>query len=140
MSIASICRSVSLVAGVSIAACMQHQTAPPAQSAPAATITFHNSGRDRVQVYLIGDKESWLLGRLEPMETAHLRLPESSAMDEGDVVVLGVLPGWSKSLAPRADARVRLSIAERRTAMSGEEWIFVNGQLQGPRPTQRDRP
>src|SRR5699024_2849156 len=97
------------------------------------TITFRNSGRDRIQVYLIGERENWLLGRLEPLQTARLRLPESSFVVTGEAVVLAVLPGWSRSLEPRADHRATMSIAERGTELAGEEWLFVNGQLQGPR-------
>jgi len=133
MGVANIRRISLLAAGLLIVSCTQHQGPAPLPEPSARTITFHNSSRDRIQVYLVGQKESWLLGRLEGMETARLRLPESSSdlWDEG--VVLAVLPGWARSLAPRADHRVALSITEPGRDLPGEEWIFVNGQLQGPR-------
>ena len=136
MGITKIRRIASLAAGILIASCMQHQIAPPAERISAGTITFHNQGRDRIQVYLIGQKEDWLLGRLEPMETARLRLPESSSANAGEAVVLAVLPGWSRSLRPRGDRLATLSIAESGSNLPGEEWIFVNGQLLGPRPAR----
>lgn len=104
-----------------------------ARPEPARTITFHNNGRERVQVYLIGQKEDWLLGRLEPLERAQLRLPASSFVETDEAVVLAVLPGWSRSLSPRTDWRAVRSIEERGSQLPGAEWRFVNGQLQGPR-------
>ena len=133
MSVAMIRRISSLAAVFLIVSCTPQQGAGPEPVPSARTITFHNSGRDRIQVYLVGAKESWLLGRLEPQETARLRLPESATTEDEQSVVLAVLPGWSRSLAPRADRRAVLSILEPGRAMSGEEWMFVNGQLQGPR-------
>ena len=134
MSIAKIIRSfLSLAAAFLIASCMQHQVAPAAAPISAGTITFHNHGRDRIQVYLIGEKEDWLLGRLEPMETAHLRLPESISEEGREAVVLAVVPGWARNLAPRNDRRATLSITEISNNLRGEEWVFVNGQLLGPR-------
>jgi hypothetical protein len=133
MGIAKIRRIAALAVGILMASCMQHRMALQEEPALAGTITFHNNGRDRIQVYLIGEKEDWLLGRLEPLETAHLRLPESPYATGEEAVVLAVLPGWARSLAPRGDRRVTLSLKEYTKNLPGEEWIFVNGQLQGPR-------
>ena len=122
-----------LAAGILLASCRQQQNVSPAPRPSIRTITFHNNGRDRIQVYLIGQKEDWLLGRLEPFQTTTLRLPESSLTDGEEAVVLAVLPGWSRTLAPRTDQRAARSIAERGSFLPGEEWVFVNGQLLGPR-------
>ena len=119
--------------GIPLVACAPQHRAPAAPQPQAGTITFRNSGRDRIQVYLIGERENWLLGRLDPLETARLRLPAGSFAVTAEAVVLAVLPGWSRSLEPRADRRATMSIAERGTELAGEEWLFVNGQLQGPR-------
>ena len=133
MGIAKIRSIATLAAGILMASCMQHQMALEGQRISAGTITFHNQSRDRVQVYLIAEKTDWLLGRLESLETAHLRLPESSSAAGEGTVVLAVLPGWSRSLAPRGDRRATLSLKEFIDDLPGQEWIFVNGQLQGPR-------
>lgn len=126
-------RTAILTAGILLASCAQHRIASMNDPSSAETITFHNSGRERIQVYLVGQKDDWLLGRLEPMETAHLRLPEASAAPTDEAMALAIVPGWSRSLAPRSDRRATLSILEYRHALPGEEWSFVNGQLQGPR-------
>ena len=132
MGIAKIRSLASLAAAMLIASCMQHQTTSTRPSMSARTVTFHNRGRDRIQVYLIGANEEWLLGRLEPLETVHLKLPESSSV-AGEPVVLAVIPGWSRSPAPRRDRRAMISVAERSSNLPGEEWTFVNGQVQALR-------
>jgi hypothetical protein len=132
MRVAEIRRVSLLVAGILIASCSHPRRAAPAPEPLVRTITLRNSSRDRIQVYLVGQKEHWLLGRLEPLETSRLRLPESSFTDTDEAVVIAVLPGWSRSLAPRADRRAVLSLLEHRGDLAGKEWIFVNGALQGP--------
>ena len=121
MGIARI-RIITLAATLLIASCVQHQVAPEGPLESDAAVVFHNQGHDRIQVYLVGQRESWLLGRLEPRETAHLRLPESIFAIEGDDVVLAVLPGWSCGLAPRSDHRAAPSVMEPgRATRSGAE-------------------
>ena len=132
MGIAKIRRLVALAAGILMTSCAPHQMPLQGERLFTGTITFRNQGPDRIQVYLIGEKADWLLGRLEPLETAHLRLPESSYATGEESVVLAVLPGWSRSLAPRGDRRAALSLKEYTRNLPGEEWHFVNGQLQGP--------
>src|SRR5256885_16702351 len=46
------------------------------------TIRFDNIGRERADVYLIGVKRAWVLGRLEPGAIASLRIPDE-AMAKG---------------------------------------------------------
>jgi hypothetical protein len=123
----------SLAAGVLIASCASPRRPVTSASILSETIIFQNRGPDRIQVYLIGQRQDWLLGRLDPMETARLRLPAASWGESRESVMLAVLPGWTKSLAPRSDRRATLSIAEIASNLPGAHWSFANGQLQGPR-------
>lgn len=133
MGVVRIRHFLMLAAGILSVSCTQPRRAAPAPAPSARTITFHNKSADRIQVYLVGDRENWLLGRLEPLETAHLRLPESTSAVADEGVVLAVLPGWSRSLAPRTDRRVALSMRERGSNLADVDWVFVNGQLYGGR-------
>jgi hypothetical protein len=135
MAITNLWSVGALAAGVLITSCAHYQPAAPGDPTPAVTITFRNQSRDRVQVYLVGEKEDWLLGRLESLETAHLALPAAS-ITAPQSVVLAVIPDWSRNLQPRRDRRAVLSIKERTYNLPGEEWIFVDGQLQGPLRSQ----
>jgi hypothetical protein len=114
------------------ASCVRLGGSASGDLAPRATITFHNQGRDLVQVYLVGEKEDWLIGRLEPLETARLALPQFGFASAARSVALAVLPGWSKNLEPRRDPRATFSIDEVTDDLAGEVWFFVGGQLQGP--------
>ena len=102
------------------------------RAAPGATITFHNQGRDRIQVYLVGEKHDWLIGRVEPRQTAHLALPQFGIASTPQAVALAVVPGWSGNLQPRLDPRTTFSIDEVNENLAGEEWVFVDGRLNGP--------
>lgn len=139
MAINKLRSAVTLSAALVIASCVQHNAAPlQNDNTPTVTITFRNQSRDRIQVYLVGEKEDWLLGRLEALETAHLSLPAAS-IAAAQSVVIAVIPDWSRSLQPRRDRRAVLSIKERTYNLAGEEWIFVDGQLQGPLRAQSHR-
>lgn len=131
MSFKNIRSAITLAAAISIASCAQHHASAPEPASPAGTVLFRNQSRDRIQVYLAGEKEDWLLGRLESLETAHLRLPESP-IATAQKLVLVVVPDWSRTLEPRRAPRAILSIKESSSNLPGEEWIFVGGQLQGP--------
>lgn len=126
-------RGVIIVAACFLSAsCVRHGGLAPGGPAPSGTITFRNQGRDRVQVYLVGEKQDWLIGRLEPLQTARLALPQFGFASAPQTVALAVVPGWSRSLQPRRDPRAAVSIDEISDNLAGEEWIFVNGILQGP--------
>ena len=126
-------RGVStLAACLLIASCALPGANSTRQTAPSATITFRNEGRDRIQVYLVGEKQDWLIGRLEPLQTARLPLPEFGFASASQTVTLTVVPGWSGNAQPRRDPRAAVSIDQVSDNLPGEEWIFLNGQLQGP--------
>jgi hypothetical protein len=133
MGIAHLGSMASLAASVLIASCASYRRPAMSEATRTETIIFQNRSPDRIQIYLIGEKQDWLLGRLDPLETARLRLPASAWEESREAVVLAVLPGWTKSLAPRSDRRATLSIAEIASNLPGGHWSFANGQLQGPR-------
>lgn len=126
-------RGVStLAACLVIASCASPGAKSAGRPEPSATITFHNQARDRIQIYLVGEKEDWLIGRLEPLQTAHLALPQFGIASAPLGVALVVIPGWSGNAQPRRDPRAAVSIDQVSDNLPGEEWIFLNGQLQGP--------
>ncbi len=126
-------RGVStLAACLLIASCVSLGAKSSRRPEPSTTITFHNQGRERIQVYLVAEKQDWLIGRLEPLQTARLRLPELGFAATSQSLALAVVPGWSGNVLPRRDPRATFSIDEVSDNLPGEEWIFINGQLRGP--------
>ena len=121
---------ITLAASFLIWACVSPRAS--GRASPDTTITFHNQGRDRIQVYLVGEKQEWLIGRLEPRQTARLALPQFGIASTPQAVALAVVPGWSRNSQPRRDSRTTVSIEEVSDNLAGEEWVFVDGRLQGP--------
>src|SRR5512142_3553769 len=92
-------RGVStLAACLLIASCASPGAKSSGRPEPSTTITFRNQDRDRVQVYLVGEQQDWLIGRLEPLETAHLPLPKLGFAATSQPVALVVVPGWARNL------------------------------------------
>src|SRR4051812_7695404 len=58
-----------------------------------AAIRFDNNARDYVHVYLVGERQEWLLGRVEPGAHATLRIPEAALTGNTESMRLSVLTG-----------------------------------------------
>src|SRR5215212_1625462 len=72
---------LALTAGL-LTACATHPAGSPSRrsSAPIfATVKVQNQSRDRIHVYLIAPRGEWLLGRVDPLQTAWLSLPVGSS-------------------------------------------------------------
>ena len=93
------------------------------------TIHFDNLARDRVDVYLIGAKREWLLGRVEPGAIASLQIPEG-ALDEGsEFVRLAVLAGERLTFQAARHPRAKLTVAQPASAILSQRWSFSQGEL-----------
>jgi hypothetical protein len=93
------------------------------------TIRFENLSRERVDVYLIGEKREWLLGRVAPGAVASLRLPDEAFAERSMMVRLAVLAGEHRTFAAARDPRAVLTVAEPASAMVSERWTFSQGNL-----------
>jgi hypothetical protein len=93
------------------------------------TIRFENSARERVDVYLIGEKREWMLGRVEPGALASLRIPEEALAKGSTFVRLAVLAGEPLTLAAARNPRARLTIAQPASSILSQRWSFSQGEL-----------
>jgi hypothetical protein len=93
------------------------------------TIRFDNLGRERVDVYLIGAKREWILGRVEPGATASLRIPEEALAKGLTHVRLAVLQGERLTFQAARNPRARLTIAQPASAILSQRWSFSQGAL-----------
>jgi hypothetical protein len=93
------------------------------------TIRFDNTGRERVDVYLIGATREWVLGRVEPGAIATLRLPEEALAKGSMHVRLAVLAGEPVTFAAARNPRARLSIAQPASTILSQQWRFTQGEL-----------
>jgi hypothetical protein len=92
------------------------------------TLRFENLARDNVDVYLIGEKREWLLGRVATGEIASLRLPDE-ALAEGTMLRLAVLAGERLTLAAARNPRAVLTTAQPLAVMLSQRWAFSRGSL-----------
>ena len=122
--------AITLALGACIGA-----SAPPAHSAAISidalplTIRFDNFARDRVDVYLIGAKREWLLGRVEPGATGSLRIPEEALAKGSMYVRLAVIAGEPLTFEAARNPRARLTIAQPASAILSQQWRFSQGEL-----------
>jgi hypothetical protein len=93
------------------------------------TIRFENLSRQTVDVYLIGAKREWILGRVAPGALANLRLPDEAFIPGAMAVRLAVLAGQPKTFAAARDPRALLTVPERASAFLSQRWTFSEGSL-----------
>jgi hypothetical protein len=125
--------AATLTMTLSLAACVSAPSRPVLDQ-PTATgtgllsIRFENSNRESVDVYLIGAKREWLLGRVATGAIATLRLPDE-ALAERSMVQLAVLAGQHPTFAVAREPRAVLSAAQPPAAMLAQRWTFSRGNL-----------
>ena len=124
----------TMIITVALGACARapsHSVPEPLTSAYAGllTIRFENTARERVDVYLIGEKREWVLGRVEPGAIASLRIPEEALAKGSTFVRLAVLEGEPLTLAAERNPRARLTIAQPASAILSQRWSFSEGDL-----------
>ena len=93
------------------------------------TIRFDNIGSERVDVYLIGVKREWVLGRVEPGAIASLRIPEEALAKGSMYVRLAVIAGEPLTFEAARNPRARLTIAQPASAILSQQWRFSQGEL-----------
>ena len=93
------------------------------------SIRFDNSSRETVDVYLIGVKREWMLGRIAPGAIARLRLPNEAFGKGAMMVQLAVISGERPTLAAARDPRAVLTITQPASALLSQRWTFSQGSL-----------
>jgi hypothetical protein len=92
-------------------------------------IRFDNFSTQTVDVYLIGTKAEWMLGRVAPGAVASLRIPDEALVKGSMMVQLAVLAGAPSTFAAARDPRAVLSITEPASAILLQRWTFSQGNL-----------
>ena len=92
-------------------------------------LRFDNNGRDRVDVYLVGEARSWRLGRLEPGQARWLSLPRDIPGSDLGRLQLAVIANAAQTVDPLRDPRAVLTLRQPVAVLTGTRWGFVQGQL-----------
>jgi|SRR3954467_1745572 hypothetical protein len=136
----TLCRSafVSIAATMTMTLALGACVSAPSrrvQDGPISTqtlpliIRFENLERESVDVYLIGPKREWPLGRVAPGAIASLRLPDDAFAQDAMMVRLAVLAGEPLTFAAARNPRSVLTVAEPASSMLSQEWTFSRGAL-----------
>lgn len=96
------------------------------------TITFENEAETYVDVYLIGEKREWWLGRLAPGASTSLRIREQALTTESGFVKLAVLADAPRSLQAARDPRATFSLSEPVSRLVTQRWTFRKTPLASP--------
>lgn len=123
-----------LAMALGLAACVNAGSGPTpgaiSSAIPPYTIRFDNNARDNVDVYLIGEKREWHLGRVAIGAIENLRLPDE-ALAQGSMLRLAVVVGERLTLDAARDPRAVLTIRQTAASILSRRWGFSQGWTQG---------
>jgi hypothetical protein len=96
------------------------------------TIAFQNEAGTYADVYLIGEKREWWLGRVAPGARATMRIRAEALETESGFVKLAVLAGAPRSLQAARDPRATFSLAQPASQLLAQRWTFRKTPLASP--------
>ena len=141
----TLCRRafVSIAATITMTLALGACASAPSRNGPISsetlplTIRFDNLNRESVDVYLIGAKREWRLGRVAPGAIATLQLPDEALAEGAMMVRLAVLADEPPTLAAARHARAVLTVAQPASEILSQRWAFSQGSLTSLRHQSR---
>jgi hypothetical protein len=127
---------VALLTVIAVGGCARsaaHADEAAVLTAQNELLRFDNDGRDRLDVYLVGETRSWRIGRLEPGQRRWLTVPRGIPATDLARLNLVVLANATVSPDPLRDPRAVSAIRQPLGALSGQRWTFWQGQLKSER-------
>jgi hypothetical protein len=120
---------VTLVAGCAgrSAPDATHATAP--ERAPRATVRFENEAQSPVDVYLVGERREWRLGRVAPGAIASLAIPDAALTSEPTMVSLAVISGGPLSVQAAKDPRATYTLAQPAAELLAQRFTYAQRQV-----------
>jgi hypothetical protein len=98
--------------------------APVSPEGPPPVVHFDNDSRDYVQVYLVGLRREWLLGRVAPGARTTLRIPVDALDEDAGEMRLAVISGGSVLQRAAVDAGVTTALPRPTAEIVGQRWTF----------------
>jgi hypothetical protein len=96
-------------------------------------VHFDNQAETYVDVYLVGQRREWRLGRVSPGMRGTLRVP-ADAREElaSGLVRLAALAGSQYTAHVELDPRATFTIPETAWRLSAKQWTFRQSQVSAP--------
>ena len=120
---------VTLVAGCATGPASAGGQAIAPERAPRATVRFENEAQVPVDVYLVGERREWRLGRVAPGAIASLAIPDAALTQERAFVSLAVIAGGPLSVQAGKDPRATYTVAQPATELLAQRFSFTERQL-----------
>lgn len=120
---------IALVTSLVLAACAPYHRPPvwdgrEILDARPVTVRFDNEGTDAVDVYLVGDRREWRLGRVVAGGVARLVIPEDAIVESVGFVRLAAIEGGPPSARAALDPRTRYGIAQPIADLPRQRFVF----------------
>ncbi|HEY2379213.1 MAG TPA: hypothetical protein VGH98_24745 [Gemmatimonadaceae bacterium] len=136
-AVSAVSLAVALPATLVLGACAPAATpvtwdGAVATPAHPVAIRFDNQGQTHVDVYFVGEKREWWLGRVAPGALTTLRIPGAALSETSGFVRLAVLAGVERSAQAALDPRATFTIAQAPSSILTQRWTFVQTQLATP--------
>ena len=96
------------------------------------TVRFDNDGTQAVDVYLVGERREWRLGRVVAGGVAKLVIPEDAIVESVGFVRLAVIEGGPPSARAALDPRSWYSIAQPIADLPRQRFAFWEREAGGP--------
>lgn len=87
-------------------------------------IRFDNEAQRYVDVYLIGERRQWYLGRVAAGAKTTLRIPPTAVETADEVMRLAVLSETPQSIQVLRDPRATLTIAQPASYLVSQSWTY----------------
>lgn len=128
---------VTLAATLALGACVRGPSPVTfdGRSAPAPEllgVRFENEAEQYVDVYLIGERREWWLGRVAPGARITLRIPDAARAEAPEFVKLAVLAGEQRTMQAARDPHATFTIPQPASQLLDQRWTFRQTQLTTP--------
>jgi hypothetical protein len=91
---------------------------------PPRVVHFDNESSGYVQVYLVGIRREWLLGRAAPGARVTLRIPEEALADDAGQMRIAVVVGNYLTQQAASDTRAASALPRPIAEILGQRWTF----------------
>ena len=126
----SIALTTTFALGACVSASSRQLPNPPiSRGGNLLSIHFDNLSTQTVDVYLIGTRREWMLGRVAPGGVASLRVPDEAFDRRTMMMRLAVIAGDRPTLTAARDPGAVFSITEPASAFLAKRWSFSQGNL-----------
>ena len=136
-AVSAVSFAATVCAMVALGGCARGPSPVTTEGAPVTserrlTLQFENEARTYVDVYLVGAKREWWLGRVSAGALTTLRVPEAARDEGGSFMRLAVLAAAPLSVQAAREPRATLTVLQPAPTLLSQRWTFSQRAFAGP--------